>query len=172
MTKRRKKHQVVNPLTMNDLREWREPTEEEEANAPRVNGLTFWEAFGLAVRISGTGVDSGPLADYLASTAPLTNNDRLLLAHFIKALPGSLPVGARGPGRQKNEQRARDVEIARRVRARQAIWRKENPRRDGQPRKTVPPDKTREFIKEIIGPDCSEREFKNVERCLRSPSRL
>jgi hypothetical protein len=73
--------------------------------APRVNGFSFEEAIGIAVGAVeplGEGADPGPLADYLASDAPLTRHDRQALAHLLRMLPASMPRGS-GKARQKVE---------------------------------------------------------------------
>jgi len=153
--------------------QWREPTEEEEQSAPRVNGFSFWEAFSLAlsaVEPVGTGADPGPMADYVASDLPLTSNDRQLLAALFRMLPTSLPRGDRGKGKRNRAGSETEYQLARRVMDKQKAWCEQNPTRTGVPRQHVPVAVTTQMIKDISGN--SPRVVDTVLRLLKNKSRL
>jgi len=152
---------------------WQWPTEEEEQSAPRVNGFTFYEALALAVGAvepMGEGADPGPLADYIASDAPLTANDRQGLADLLWMLPTSFHRGARS--KRKQNRAALDeatYQLARRVVEEQKLWCEQHPTRTGALRQRVPTANTKQIIMNLSD---SLAVVDNVVRILKNRARL
>jgi hypothetical protein len=147
--------------------QYREPTDAEDADAPRVNGWSFWEAFkvahGLVDRSAGdVGCSTSELADYIAAKA-LTPNERLMLADFLRELPHKFPRGDRGKGRTP-ENRDQQREIARQVLEWQIAWCKENRRA------RVPKDLTTKKIEEKTAG--TKHSVENIYNLLKNKARL
>jgi hypothetical protein len=151
-----------------------EPTEDEEATAPRVNGFSFWEAWDLAVGAidaSGIGGSTEHLADYLAADGPLTPAMKEALADLLRTVPEKRPRGERGSGKRRAAETERA--LGRRILDRQQKWREQHPGR-----KKVPTDVTRGMIEDVINDmpadeACRRKpDVENVLRLLRNKARL
>ena len=124
---------------------------DDATKGPHVKGLTFWEAWVLALPAlepTGSGADPVPLADYVASKAPLRTAERAALAGLLRLLPSRWPRGVRGkakaPRSDRNEAERREVL---RVMAEQRAWLAQHPTTSkGKPRRYVPDDVTTKMI--------------------------
>jgi hypothetical protein len=143
---------------------WRQPSEDEVASGPRVNGYTFYEALFAAVDPTETKM----LADFLRdpeARAQLSANEWEGLAGWIESLCKRLPG---------NPYNAPDLEIreaARRVDAAKREWRLHNYR------DLVPADVTQGYIADAIAWIAAQRGipippdgglYANLERRIRT----
>jgi hypothetical protein len=167
---------------MTDIPQWREPTEDEEQNARRVNGFSFREALALAClavdpEAKGYGGDPRPLADYIAAV-PLTMNEQQMHADFLRMLPASRPRGDRGLAKNgRSPETEAEYQVAQRVMEKMKTWCEQHPTRAGKPRKNVPDDVKRELIADDINnsslsPQDRDTVVQNVLRLLANKSRL
>ncbi len=156
-------------------------------NFERRHARGFLEALPLAwgvVEHIGEGASVEELAEHLASDEPLTRDDRVVLADFIRLLPSSWPRGLRGVAKQgRSPETEAEHQLARRVLDKMMV--SPGTTRKGLPRKNVPVAEQIKLIEDDIQSgdtpwhrawqqDYSHRDMvvKNVLRLLKNKPRL